>query len=74
MSDRDDGTWALPEDGSDIPGSLWWTPAFTCRPLHHRPEPLAAGTAACGARLVKPSSRLIFTPWVFGQSIRTMHA
>ena len=74
--DFDDGIGFLPEDVRVIAESLWQLPAFTCRPVPHPADD--AATFAATARpcpLVKPVSRLIFTPWVFGKALRTvMHA
>lgn len=76
MDDFDDGRLNFPEDVRMISGSLWRIPAFTCQPVSHRPTSLAAYAAtACHSPLAKPTSRLIFTPWVFGKTMRTaMHA
>jgi hypothetical protein len=54
------------------PGSLFWVSAFTCQPIAHASTPLSPHAAStCQAQLVKPSSRLIFTPWVFRLRTRT---
>jgi len=72
MYDYDDGIWILPEEAREFAGTLWWAPAFTCRPVTRRLRPLAA--AACRRPLAKPAARLIFTPWVLGKPIRSMNA
>jgi len=76
MDDFDDRIWHLPEDARIIAGSLWRLPAFTCRPLADSSAASApCAAASCHSRVVKPAARLIFTPWVFGKSMRTvMHA
>ena len=73
MDDFDDGIGFFPEDVRGIAGSLWQVPAFTCRPFSHPADAAATCAAtACRSPLVKPASRLIFTPWVFGKSMRTV--
>ena len=76
MDDFDDGRLRFPEDVRMISGSLWRMPAFSCQPVSQRSTSLAAYAAtARHSPLVKPASRLIFTPWVFGKAMRTaMHA
>ena len=76
MDDFDDGRLRFLEDVRLISGSLWRVPAFTCQSVSQRPASLAAYAAtACQPQVVKPASRLIFTPWVFGKAMRTaMHA
>jgi hypothetical protein len=72
MADYDEGQWNLPEDAREITQFLWWVSAFTSQPVTRPPS--ACATTACPARLVNPSSRLIFTPWIFGKPIRPMNA
>ncbi len=76
MDDFDDGVWSLSEDVRVIAGALWQMPAFTCRSVPHSSDASATYAAtACRSPLVKPASRLIFTPWVFGNAMRNaMHA
>ena len=73
MRDPDDSQWILSEGAREISGFLWWVPAFTCQPVARRPRPLTACAAARSSELAKPSSRLIFTPWVLGNPVRPMH-
>ena len=73
MDDFDDGIGFLPEDVRVIAGALWQVSAFTCRPVSHSADTAATYAAtACRSQLVKPAARLIFTPWVFGKSMRTV--
>jgi hypothetical protein len=76
MDDFDDGIWSFPDDVWVIAGSLWRMPAFTCRPVSPSiASPASYAASSCRSQLVKPAARLIFTPWVFGKSMRTaIHA
>ena len=76
MDDFDDGVWPLPEDVRVIAGAFWQMPALTRRSVPYSVDASATYAAtACRSSLVKPASRLIFTPWVFGNAMRTaMHA
>jgi hypothetical protein len=76
MDDFDDGIWAFPEDVRVIAGSLWRVPAFTCRSVSPSvASPATYAASSCRSPLVKPTARLIFTPWVFGKSMHSaMHA
>lgn len=74
MYDCDDGQWIFMEDVFEISGALHGLPAFTCQAVTQRTNALAACTPACRTPLVKPVSRLMFTPWVFGKPDRPMHA
>ena len=72
MDDFDDMGLILPEDVRLLAGSLWRLPAFTCQTVSHlSANPATYTTATCRSLLVNPTSRLIFTPWVFGNTKRT---
>jgi len=75
MDDFDDRIWQLSEDARIIAGPLWRLPAFTCRPLAGSSAAAPCAATSCHSPVVKPAARLIFTPWVFGKSTRSvMHA
>ena len=69
-----DSQWFPPEDAVEIRGALQWVPAFTCQLVSHRAGALAACATNRHPQLIKPASRLMFTPWVFGDPDRSMSA
>jgi hypothetical protein len=80
MSDPIDGFcgdgWLWPGDTPEYPGSPSLVSAFFCQPISRHLNPLGPSAAsAYQTPLVKPASRLIFTPWIFRKADQTaMHA